>query len=741
MRNLNTRQVHRIQENEGGHSQFEQYQTELLNPLQPDEPDIQFFTRLDAQLNKVNLFYKKKEAQYIARAKRLEQQLLTLFQVREEHERQRQRLGPKAKDQDKDDEEEDHDDEELVDSTESEGTKETDAGLAAIAGPNSQKSFDSSEMFRNAPYKPEHRRSGYFNQAVNCDWSPFRSVMNHTADFNSRSQPDVKLTIHKDEGEDEESAQRSKFSYLFKEPKTVIQDMIDLSLSKKKIATSEKMLRKAFVEFYRGLNLLKSYSSLNLVAFAKIMKKYDKAVKQRLGSVYLKEVERSYFITSNKISKIMVRVEDIFTQSFSSQDRQKAMAQLRPQRQHSEHTTTFFFGLFSGISMLLLAVFIVMLRASPRVGRLGDVRYMNTVFYVFSSLALVLLHLYLYGWNLYTWRQTRINYPFIFEFKPGTELGYRQVLCVASGFTSLLLAAMNSHLYISTKRAPRFKVSEIIPLAAVLIFVTAIFAPVNLLYRSARRFFIRCFQHLILAPFRRVVLADFFLGDQLTSQVFLFRNIQFMLCYYSSSSFLDRVNDRCDTKNPFSQLVYVFSMMPYWWRFLQCLRRYRDEEDTDQLWNAGKYASALIAVLVKTRYVQRGTAIWLVLFILFSCIAMLYQLYWDLVIDWGLLQPHSQNPWLRDQVILKKKYLYFLSMIVNAVLRVAWLSSIQGFHRAIPGIGKPGWDAMFAALEVIRRGHWNFYRLENEHLNNVGKYRAVKSVPLPFDESDGGTVL
>lgn len=109
--------MHRIQENEGGHSQFEQYQTELLNPLQPDEPDIQFFTRLDAQLNKVNLFYKKKEAQYIARAKRLEQQLLTLFQVREEHERQRQRLGPKAKDQDKDDEEEDHDDEELVDST------------------------------------------------------------------------------------------------------------------------------------------------------------------------------------------------------------------------------------------------------------------------------------------------------------------------------------------------------------------------------------------------------------------------------------------------------------------------------------------------------------------------------------------------------------------------------------------------------------------------------------------------
>lgn len=27
-------------------------------------------------------------------------------------------------------------------------------------------------------------------------------------------------------------------------------------------------------------------------------------------------------------------------------------------------------------------------------------------------------------------------------------------------------------------------------------------------------------------------------------------------------------------------------------------------------------------------------------------------------------------------------------------------------------------------------------RLENEHLNNVGKYRAVKAVPLPFRETD-----
>ncbi|KAF9616621.1 hypothetical protein IFM89_030790, partial [Coptis chinensis] len=48
-----------------------------------------------------------------------------------------------------------------------------------------------------------------------------------------------------------------------------------------------------------------------------------------------------------------------------------------------------------------------------------------------------------------------------------------------------------------------------------------------------------------------------------------------------------------------------------------------------------------------------------------------------------------------------------------------------------------------ASLEIIRHGIWNFFRLDNEHLNNVGKYRAFKSVPLPFnydeneDKDDG----
>jgi hypothetical protein len=100
---------------------------------------------------------------------------------------------------------------------------------------------------------------------------------------------------------------------------------------------------------------------------------------------------------------------------------------------------------------------------------------------------------------------------------------------------------------------------------------------------------------------------------------------------------------------------------------VQCLRRWRDEGDKRQLYNAGKYASAMLAMVVKLTYVIKQDTVWLVLFILFSCFATLYQLYWDLVVDWGLLQPDSKNRWLRDNLILKKKYIYFVSMVRKSI--------------------------------------------------------------------------
>ncbi len=61
----------------------EVHETELMEPLGKAELHRIFFNHLDAQLNKINRFYKLKETEYIAQARRLERQLLALFEVQE----------------------------------------------------------------------------------------------------------------------------------------------------------------------------------------------------------------------------------------------------------------------------------------------------------------------------------------------------------------------------------------------------------------------------------------------------------------------------------------------------------------------------------------------------------------------------------------------------------------------------------------------------------------------------------
>ncbi|KHG17876.1 Phosphate transporter PHO1 -like protein [Gossypium arboreum] len=122
---------------------------------------------------------------------------------------------------------------------------------------------------------------------------------------------------------------------------------------------------------------------------------------------------------------------------------------------------------------------------------------------------------------------------------------------------------------------------------------------------------------------------------------------------------------------------------------------------------------------------------WEILALVFSVAAAIVGTYWDLVYDWGLLQRHSRNRWLRDKLLVPRKSVYFGAMVLNVLLRFAWLQTVFNFK--IFDLHRQTVTTMVASLEIIRRGMWNFFRLENEHLNNVGKYRAFKSVPLPFN--------
>jgi len=359
--------------------------------------------------------------------------------------------------------------------------------------------------------------------------------------------------------------------------------------------------------------------------------------------------------------------------------------------------------------------------------------YMETSYPVFSVLTLLNLHIFLYGCNIVMWRRHRINYTFIFEFGRKRELKYQDVFLICTTFMTVVVGCMVAQLALREKEFSAVHV-DTMPGFLLLASMVVLLCPLNIIYRSTRYTFLRVLRNIALSPFYKVVMVDFFMADQLTSQVPLLRQLEYVICYYLTGSFRTENSDICTNKKQYRELVYVVSFLPYYWRAMQCARRWFDEGEMHHIANLGKYVSAMVAAGARLTYEKQPTMGWLALVVITSTFATIYQLYWDFVRDWGLLQPRSRNPWLRDDLILKHKIIYFLSMALNLVLRLAWLQTV--LHSSFEAVDYRVMGFFLASLEVIRRGHWNFYRLENEHLTNAGKYRAIKPMPLPFHEVD-----
>ncbi|KAB2096278.1 hypothetical protein ES319_A01G098200v1 [Gossypium barbadense] len=500
----------------------------------------------------------------------------------------------------------------------------------------------------------------------------------------------------------------------------------ELNFSKENLKRIEK--QQAFIEFYHKLRLLKKYSFMNILAFSKIMKKYDKISSRRASRNYMRIVDNSYLGSSDEVTKLMERVEATFIKHFSNSNHGKGMNKLRLKTKKERHRISFCTGLFVGCTAALILALILIIHARNILDKQGKAQYMENMFPLYSLFAFIVLHMILYAANIFFWRQYRINYTFIFGFKQGTELGYREVLLLSFGLAALALASVISNLdmEMDPKTGDYKALTELLPLILVTLALVILIFPFNILYRSSRLFFLTTLFHCICAPLYKVKFQDFFLADQLTSQVQALRSLQFYICYYGWGDYKHRQNT-CKMNDAFNTFYFVVAVVPYWSRLLQCLRRLHEEKDPMQAYNGLKTAYSLNA----------GTGRRIVAWICLA-IAAIYGTYWDLVVDWGLLQRRSKNRWLRDKLLVPYKGVYFGAMVrgkacIKYIAEICMDQTVLNFKVSLH---RETLAAIVAGLEIVRRGIWNFFRLKNEHLNNVGKFRAFKSVPLPFNYED-----
>lgn len=149
---------------------------------------------------------------------------------------------------------------------------------------------------------------------------------------------------------------------------------------------AKRKLRAALQEFYRGLELLKSYTLLNRTAFRKINKKWDKAIRMRPYMAFMAKVNDAHFVQSDVLDNQLHQIEDLYTRYFERGNRKVAVAKLRRRGLQSDtyHRSSFWDGLsiagglVFGIQGLVYAVEILF-EAPDGSKQLNDTSYLLQV--------------------------------------------------------------------------------------------------------------------------------------------------------------------------------------------------------------------------------------------------------------------------------------------------------------------------------------------------------------------------
>ena len=215
---------------------------------------------------------------------------------------------------------------------------------------------------------------------------------------------------------------------------------------------------------------------------------------------------------------------------------------------------------------------------------------------------------------------------------------------------------------------------------------------------------------------------------------------------------------------------------PFWFRLLQCARRYYDTGQRRHLLNLGKYAASLLVVVLS----RPGYPKWIV--ILASAVATCYAAIWDVTMDWGLgveeiflgrlnghgdggiiLSPRgrhdsymgeSPQSWQGSAVELNlmrqtqnsqpsrhfPRRVYYIAIMMDILLRLTWVLTLMPVTILTTDIvAREILHCFMTVAEIFRRTFWAILRIEYEQVANASGYRALLWVPMKVGQRAGET--
>lgn len=348
----------------------------------------------------------------------------------------------------------------------------------------------------------------------------------------------------------------------------------------------------------------------------------------------------------------------------------------------------------------------------------------------------------MWGVSIYVWRTSGIDYLQLLQLQ-NTDFPYLKnpEMHVYSAATNLSIIYLVVFIIFNKFLRGIFSlngnpaIAHAIPSCLALYFIYR-----SVLVMRRHRVWWDMLKRVLTAPMTDVIFRDGYVGDLLTSLVRVSISFSYSLFYIAITIYSWLSNDMKTASSSSTMwqqaslyrylIVPFLTLIPLWLRLMQCLRR---SLETGHRWphyfNAIKYSAAICVLSfgIFNPHLQQN-ATWIFCLVL----ATMYQFYWDITMDWGLVKISPRGDIsVRKEKVVSPSYVYVIVVALNFVLRFAWAVTLlpedYTEHSRVYTYIFRYFQTLMAALEIVRRMVWGFYRLEYEQLETLGIPGVYKS--------------
>lgn len=517
---------------------------------------------------------------------------------------------------------------------------------------------------------------------------------------------------------------------------------------------AKKTLKTFMMKFYKALHITKEFIELNTMIFHKLTGSYKRVMS--LFKLYnqQKGVRLNEMFKNTRVVKIgqqldyaIKLLEDSILVNFYRSDNYQrghiALAKLAGNNQFSNREA-WLMGLYVGLCLMcIFVVGLLMIETDFFSEKQSD--FITYQFPIFRGTLLLFVYITMIGLDVYIWERWNIDFKKAFDIQLLSTNAFR-IFMVGFAFLAIWMLTFiycglsNSENLDFEGRFFNASVSAYFPPFVWVIFILFMLFPSRrLLFGKARLFVWQSFKSVLKAPFRVFSFLDYVFLDQLTSFVTIFKDFAYTWCYFVNliQSGGDMRNT-CD-KYPFKIAYIVLTVIPLFWKCFLITNRYyfiiSRRKSNRNFRRDLKYvcinAFRLIVALTTSFFSffsYESEAIfftWLGLSILSAIVMYLGDLY----IEWGFFIDGGFR--LRRLTAFRKRWIYYLVMVLNLGLRYSWAITISpSFYPSL--VVRSIVITFVAIIEMARRMLWNVFKVEYEHIKYVGNFFWMNEENVPF---------